>query len=161
MANEKTVKLKNYSDVFEEMTATAVAITPGMLLEVAAATTVQAHSTAGGSVLPMFAIENALEGQDMDENYVASNKIQVFIPGRGDQVYAILADDNSVTPGDFLESNGAGLLQKYADDSTTVDVVSNRIVGVALETLDLTGDSSAESSASPIGVNKRIKVRII
>ena len=161
MANEKTVKLKNYSDVFEEMTATAVAITPGMLLEVATATTVQAHSTAGGSVLPMFAIENALEGQDMDENYVASNKIQVFIPGRGDQVYAILADDNSVVPGDFLESNGAGYLQKYADDSTAVDVISNRIVGVALETLDLTGDSSAESSASPIGVNKRIKVRII
>lgn len=157
-----SVKLKNFSDVNEEYTATAVALIPGMLLELTSAGLVQAHSTAGGTVLPMFAFEDELQGKGIDQAYAVSDKIQVWIPGRGDQVYAILADDNNVAIGNFLESNGAGLLQKHAsDDSSVAPNITNQIVGVALEAVDLTGDSSTESSASPLGVNRRIKVRLV
>ena len=156
-----TVKLKNFSDVNEEYTATAAALIPGMLLELDSAGKVKAHATAGGNVLPMFAFEDELQGKGIDDAYAVSDKIQVWIPGRGDQVYAILADDNSVAIGDFLESNGAGFLQKHAADVSDAANVTNQIVGVALEAVDLTGDSSAESSASPIGVNRRIKVRLV
>ena len=45
-----TMKVKKYSDNVEELVA-AAAITPGMLVEVATAGTVQAHSTAGGTVI--------------------------------------------------------------------------------------------------------------
>jgi len=155
-----TVKLKNFSDVNEEYTATAVALTPGMLLELTSAGTVQAHSTAGGNVLPMFAFEDELQGKGIDDAYAVSDKIQVWIPGRGDIVYAIVANDNDIAIGDFLESDGNGYLQEHAADISNAPNVTNQIVGQALEAVD-TLNSSAESSASPLGLARRLKVRLV
>lgn len=156
-----SVILKNYSDVFEEIQATAAVLTPGMLLELDSAGKVKAHATAGGNVLPMFALEDALQGKGITNNYAINDKVQVWIPGRGDRVNAILADDNAIAIGDFLESNGAGLLQAHSADISDAPNVTNQIVAVAVEAVDLTGDSSTESSEAPLGVNKRIKVRIV
>ena len=157
-----TIKIKKYSDVIEEITATAeAAITPGSLLELDSAGTVQAHSTAGGTVLPMFALEDELQGKGIDDNIAASNKIQVWIPGRGDQVYAILQDGEDVSIGDFLTSNGTGSLKKLTVDSAGgLEPVNSPIVGVALEAVNLSDSSGGESSGA-LGYNKRIKVRII
>jgi len=156
-----TIKIKKYSDVIEEITATEVAITPGSLLELDSAGTVQAHSTAGGTVLPMFALEDELQGKGIDDNIAASNKIQVWIPGRGDQVYAILQDGEDVSIGDFLTSNGTGSLKKLTVDSAGgLEPVNSPIVGVALEAVNLSDSSGGESSGA-LGYNKRIKVRII
>ena len=105
---KNTIKVKNYSNVQEEFTATAVAITPGYLLEVTSSGTVQAHSTAGGNVFPMFAVEDDLQGNGVDDNYAVSAQIQCWIPYRGDMVYAWLKDGESVVPGNFLESAGDG-----------------------------------------------------
>ena len=157
----KSIILKNYLNVFEELVSTAVAVIPGMLLELESTGKVQAHSTAGGNVLPMFAKEDAMQGKAITDAYVASDRVQVWIAQRGDQAYAILADDNSIAIGDYLESNGAGFLQKHSADSAGVVEYPLAVVAQALEAVDLTGDSSAESSASPLGVNKRIKVRIV
>lgn len=165
-----TIKLKKYSNVIEEITATAVAITPGSLLELTSGDEVQVHATAERNVLPMFALEDELQGNGIDDNYAVSAKIQVWIPGRGDIVYAILKDDTAaVVIGDFLESAGGGLLQLHVEDveswdsasvKGTVTVYSETIVGVALEAVDLSGSSGEESSGA-LGYNKRIKVRII
>jgi len=156
-----TIKIKKYTDVIEELTATAVAITPGMLLELTNAGTVQAHSTLGGNVLQMFALEDEMQGKGINDNYAASDKIQVVIPRRGDIVYAILADDQDVDIGDFLESNGDGFLREHTPDieSSTHTIQTGQIVGQAIEALDLL-ESSLESSAAPLGRNKRIKIRI-
>ncbi len=157
----KSIILKNYLNIFEEYTATAVVITPGMLLEPVSAGTIQAHSTAGGNVLPMFALEDALQGRAISDNYVVSSKIQVWIPQRGDQAYAILNNNQDVAIGDFLESDGAGALNKHAaDDSSGHPTKGNQIVAQALEAVD-TLDSSAESSSAPLGLKERIKVRIV
>jgi len=161
-----TIKLKKYSDVIEEILSTAVAITPGMLLELnSTAGYVQAHSTAGGNALPMFAIEDGLQGKEITDQYAVSVQVQVWIPYRGDQVYAILADNNEVEIGDFLESDGNGFLQLHAADaedskSELLNVYPLQIVAVALEAVD-TLNSSAESSAAPLVLAKRIKVRIV
>lgn len=155
-----TIKLKNYLNIFEEYTATAVAINPGMLLEVTSAGTIQKHSTAGGNVLPIFALEDELQGGGIDTAYAVSSKIQCWIPQRGDQVYAVLADGQTAVIGSFLESNGDGYLRVYSADSTGT-YYHNQIVGQALEALDLSDSSGAESSVSPLGYNKRIKIRII
>lgn len=162
-----TIKVKNYSDVVEEYDAVA-AITPGMLIELTSAGEVQAHSNAGQNVLPMFAAEDELQGKGIDDDYAADDKVQCWIPGRGCIVYAILADGNDVNPGDFLESNGAGLLQKYTADVDSYEsnvagsftVYSNQIVGVALDDIDISDSSGAESSGER-GYDKRIRVRII
>ena len=168
-----TIKLKKYLDIIEEITATAVAITPGMLLELTSSCTVQAHSTAGGNVLHMFALEDELQGGGIDDNYAVSAKIQVWVPVRGEIVYGILVDGENVSCGDFLESNGAGFLQKHDPDEYDTDdsiggIFTNQIVGQAIDSVDLSGSSGEESSGGEgfdssvgtLGYNKRIKVRI-
>ncbi len=100
-----SVIIKKYSDVIEEFVANA-AITPGHLVEVALSTgKVRVHATASGNVLPMFALENELEGEGIDDAYAASDPVQVWVPGRGDIVNALLADGQTIAIGDFLFSS--------------------------------------------------------
>ena len=139
-----TIKLKKYSDVIEEHVAGGT-IYPGMLLIMSADDTVVAHNDdAPANCLPMFAL---------DEPYVSGDQVQCWIPYRGDQVYAILEDGADVSVGTFLESNGSGYLQAYT---------SGKVVGIAMEALDLSGSTGAEdSSEAPFGTARRIKVRIV
>jgi len=140
-----TIKIKKYSDVIEELTSAAVALTPGMLLEVINGGYVAKHGTSEGSVTPpMFALEDELQGRGIDDNYAVSSKIQVWIPGRGDRVYALMKNGVSVVAGDLLASGGDGTLIKYVDVSTQ----PNRVVAIAMEA----------SGANPGG---RIDVMII
>lgn len=147
-----SIIIKNYSDIFEEFLAGGT-IYPGMLLLQSSATAVIAHNDdAPANCVPMFAVEDALQGKGIDDTYVSGDPVHVWIPGRGDQVYAILADGENVAAGAFLESDGQGYLQAYT---------SGKAIAQALEALDLSGSSGEESSVSPFGYSKRIKVRII
>lgn len=165
---QNSVIIKNYLNIFEEYEA-AAAITPGMLVEFTSAGKVQAHSTAEGNAIPMFAKENELEGQGLSDAYAADDQVQVWIPQRGDQAYAILADEQNVAVGDFLESNGAGYLQKHVSDTESfesneageITVYPNAIVAQALEAIDLEGSSGEESENADLDFNQRIKVRIV
>jgi hypothetical protein len=156
MATRRTIKIKNYSNIFEEYTA-AGAIIPGMLIELIAAGTVQAHGTASGSALPMFPLEDEFQGKTINDAYSAGDIIpQVWIPGRGDQVFALLDDGENVIKGDFLESAGNGFLQKYSSDaSNNADAVDMRIVGVALEAVNLSSSSDTWPTA-----DRRILIRV-
>ena len=107
----RTVKLKKYSDIIEEYVA-AGTITPGMLVEFDSDGKVVAHSDEGEQAIPMFALENELLGKALADDYSSSDPVQVWIPGRGDQVYALLIGA-SVEAGDLLQSNGDGKLKKY------------------------------------------------
>ena len=158
-----SIIIKSYTKIQEEYTATAVAIRPGYLLELTSAGLVQAHSSAEGNCLPMFALEDELQGRGIDTNYGVSTKVQVWIPRRGDIVYALLADGQTVVIGDFLESNGAGALQKHVSETESwenasaagsITVPPNPIVGQALEAVDL----SDSANLTALG---RILVRIL
>lgn len=157
MLVKKTIKLKKYSDVIEEMVANAT-ITPGHLVELMTTNKIRAHSTAGGNAVPMFALEDELQGKGIDNNYSANDKVQVWIPNRGDIVNAILKDGQNVAIGDFLESAGDGTLQKHvadaADSDDAIVVYSAQIVGVAVEALNMSGSTGEDPSP-------RIAVRII
>jgi hypothetical protein len=133
---KNTIKLKKYLDIIEEYTATAVALTPGMLLEITSADLVQAHSTDGGIALPMFALEDELQGKEIDDNFAVSAKIQVWVAVRGEIVYALIADSETVAIGDWLVSAGNGKLRVAESDD-------NSIVGVAVEALDMTDSDDA------------------
>jgi hypothetical protein len=155
---KNTIKVTNYSNVIEEFDAVA-AITPGMLIEPTSADKVQAHSTQGGNATPMFALEDDLQGNGIDDAYSANNKVQCWVPGRGDMVYAILADGENVVIGDYLDSDGDGALRKHvADDSGSIQVKA--IVAQAVEALDLSDSSGGESSGA-LGYDKRILARIV
>lgn len=155
-----TILVKNYSDVFEEIDAGGT-ILPGMLLEETSSSTVVAHNSAGENALPMFAFEDELQGNGIDDAFATGDKVQVWIPGRGDQVYAILADGENVAVGDLLESNGDGYLKKHVAGSAGVVEFPLAVVGYALEAVDLSGSSGEEGSSGVLGYAKRVLVRIV
>ena len=168
--DKATIKLKNYVNIVNEYEAEA-AIIPGELIELNSNGNVQVHSTAGGNVLHMFAVEDELQGDGITDSYADGDKVQCWVPVRGEEVYAILADGNDVAIGDFLESNGAGELQVHtpdtADSDDAITVYTNQIVGISLEDIDTSGSSGEESSGGgydsstdPLGFNRRIKIRI-
>lgn len=144
-----TVILKNYLNIFEEYEANA-ALSPGMLVEVMSTGKLRKHATEGGNAVPIFALEDKLQGKGITNAYVAGDKVQCWIPQTGDQVYAQVEDEQNIAIGDFLESNGAGYLQKVVNveiSSQAADVVyPKQIIGVALEALDLSSLSAAGSS---------------
>ena len=165
------IALKKYGDnIIKEITGSG-AIYPGMLLErdYSSGSLVKAHSGEGQNAQPLFAIADALQGEDIDDAYADGDRIRCEYFRPGDEVNAILEDGNSVEPGDYLESAGNGYLQAHTADvqadssanATDFTAYTNQIVAVAIEVLALSGDSSAESSASPLALQRRIKVEIV
>jgi len=132
----------------KELKATAVAITPGFLVErTSTAGQCQAHSNAGLNAVRMFALEDELQGKEISDNYAASAIIQVGIFNAGDEVYALLADGQTAAIGSFLESNGDGYLKVHVADSAGAVEYPEAIVGQALEALDMSGSSGVDPAS--------------
>lgn len=163
MGTYNQIALMQYSTIEKELIANA-AITPGMLIERMSTNKVRAHATAAGNVIPiMFALENEAEGETIDDAYAAADRVRIGIFNAGDEVYAILADGQTIAIGDPLESNGAGYLQKHVPDVTDnsdaeTTVYTRSIVGVALEAKTLSG---SEDSSGGLGMDQRIKIEIV
>jgi len=158
----RTVKIKKYLDIIEEYEASA-AISPGMLVEpVGSASTIRAHATEGGNAIPMFALEDELQGKGITDAYAAADQVQVWVAVRGEQVYAQVEDEQSIAIGDPLESNGEGYLQKHTpstyDSDDAYTAYTNPIIGFALDALDLSGLSAAGSSDTPARAFLRIRI---
>ena len=149
---KKSIILKDFLKVFEEYEA-AGTITPGMLIEYTSAGKVQAHSSAGANVIPMLALEDELQGNDIDDDYSSGDQVQCWIPQRGAQALLMVADGQDISVGDLLESDGNGKVQAHAADSAGT-LYPKQIVGEALEAVDMSGSSAADPSG-------RIKVRIL
>jgi hypothetical protein len=147
-----TIKLKKYADVIEEHKAGGT-IYPGMLLIMSAEDTVIAHNDNDpASFIPLVALEDELQGKGIDNPYASGDQVQVWIPGRGDWVYAIAVDGTNYTVGSFVASNGDGYVKAFS---------SGEAFGVVMKALDLSGSSGEESSEAPFGYNKRIMVRVL
>ena len=159
----QTIKLKKHADVIEEFEAHATII-PGMLVALNSDNEVLAHATAGGNVIPvMFALEDELQGKGIDDDYAAGDMVQVWIPGRGDQVNALLRDEQTITIGQFLESDGDGRVQLHAADvgDSTTGAVQQAIVGVVMADASSGLGSGSESSAEGLYHNPRVRLMII
>jgi hypothetical protein len=147
----RTILLKG-DPLQKEATATAVAITPGYLIErTPGAATVRAHSTAGGRAQLLIAIEDSNQGKEISEAYAVSAQIQ-FMAGRsGDEFDMVLQASENVAIGDFLESNGDGTLRKLVEvdrgASASGNIQGENIIGQALE-------------ASNVGTDVNINVEI-
>lgn len=150
----KTIVLKG--DPLQKQAKGSGTIYPGMLLERTSTGLVQAHATAEGDVVPILvAIENSLEGQDIDDTYASADQVQFVAPRPGDEMLLYLKDGQNITNGDLLCSNGDGYVKKYTvpTDSSVAggkDYVE-AIVGRALETVN--------TGTSTVG-NSRIEVEI-
>lgn len=131
---KNTIRVKSYLNVQDEKVANA-AITPGHLIERMSTDKVRKHASADGPVFPMFALENALEGEGITDAYSATDTVFCWIPTQGDQVYAHISVTD-VSIGDLLVSAGDGTLRKH-DIASSGAVIqdSNIIVGRALEAI--------------------------
>lgn len=153
----KTIRIKSYVDVMEEMKATEADILPGMLVEedptgTLAAPFVKKHATAEGNSQRMFAVEDEAQGNDIDDLYAINNPVQVVVANRGDWIFAFLNDGENVAIGDDLASAGNGRLQKHVPDDSGGIAVEG-VVAKALEAIDMSDSSGVDPSG-------RIKIRV-
>lgn len=117
------------------------AITPGHLVERGGSDDFQKHNTAGGTAQKMFAINDYEFGEDISTDLTSGENMKVWIPRRGDVVYAFVTGDfSSISKGDFLVSHGDGTLEPESADSGGVS--AEAIVGQALEAVTTNGNDS-------------------
>ena len=117
-------------------------VTPGFLLTFDGNGAVVHHDVAGGLATSMFAVEQDFLGGTISDDYASGDRVQYVIGRKGDEVYAMLGNGETVAKGDFLESNGDGRLREHvpqADLGADDDVVANQIVARALEAGDTSG----------------------
>lgn len=145
-----TITLKG-TGIRSEALAVA-AITPGHLVELTSADKIQKHSGAGLAAERAFAVEDDLQGNDIDDDYSAGAIAQYNIYRPGDEVYALLANGESVAIGDKLESNGDGTLRKVDTDTSAATIEVGSIVGVAKAALDMSGSSLVDPSSNRLPV---------
>jgi hypothetical protein len=142
------IHLKGQASQFEEALAAGV-IRPGHLVKLNVDGDVIPHNIVLGQAERMFALEDALQGRGIDDDYASGERVFILIASPGDQVLAWLAFGQSVQKGDFLGSDGAGHLIDSQESGFTAGHDS---VAVALETID-----NSESDDN----NTRIKVRVL
>jgi len=156
MASHNTITIKG-DGIRKEALASGTPY-PGHLLERASATEFKVHATSGGNCYPFFAVEDDLQGNGIADAYVAARQIVACIFRPGDEVLAVLAEDENVAVGDYLMSNGNGELKKLtAQDlaASAGSVYPRRAVAVALEAMDLS------ASAAVALASRRLHVEII
>jgi len=153
MAN-KTIVLKG--DPLQKEVKGSGTIYPGFVLERTSAGLVQAHSSSGGDVAPILvAIENSLQGEDIDDSYATGDMVQFVAPRSGDEILLYVADGQNITAGDLVSSNGDGYVKKYTapteSSNWTGTSYVQAVIGRALETVN--------TSTSTVGAS-RIEVEI-
>lgn len=149
-ASERTIVLDLEQGVSIERVA-ASEITPGELIEFTSADKFQRHGTDGGNATPiMFAMEDAWQGNSIDDDYSADDRVFGFIPYRGCRINALIAEGETVSVGDELVSNGTGDLRVRVKESSSQpagDLGEDRTVAVAIQDLDMANSSSGVTGA--------------
>ena len=145
MSHINTIKVKKYSNVIEEWVANAP-ILPGMLVEIMSTGKVRkaAAESTTHNVMPMFAIEDELQGKGVTDVYAQGDRVQVWIPRRGDQVLALLETTHAVVIGDFLVSHGDGRLRKLIGADESIEGPPLKVVAMAMEAMDRSGASDED-----------------
>lgn len=122
----------------------ASAITPGQLISLDSDGELIPHAVAGGAASPSFALEDALQGRTIEDNYAIGELVTYGIGRPGDVYLGWGAAGEDIANGDKLSSNGDGTFKVAG--STDVRLAE------ALEDLDLT-ETGAE--------NGRLRVRLL
>ncbi len=124
--------------------------TPGMLcLRSTTAGSGAVHASAGQSAEKIFALEDDLQGVEIDTAYTATAQGQFGHFHTGARVNALLANGQVVVVGQPVQSNGDGYLALHtAQDSPGGDIAYNdAIVGYAEEALDMSDSSSVDPAS--------------
>ena len=142
MSTHPVVVLKGCPVIHEQFSA-AAAISPGHLVEMASATTVQKHGTAAANAARTFAVERGEMGKSVTTAYATGDRVKVAHARAGDRILArVAAAATAITAGMFLESAGNGCLRKLTTDAATDDTQRVSVVARAMEAVDNSGGGS-------------------
>jgi len=132
-----------------EEAVVASAFNPGHLVQLDSAGKLKKHATEGGVAERAFAVEDALQGNEIADAAVAENTHPFVLAKPGDEIYAYIKAGEDIAIGDILISAGDGtLIEEGSENSATT--VKDR-VAVAVEANDLTG-SAAVATRSAVRV---------
>ena len=115
----------------------AVAVTPGAVLEYADATTGSVRPTSAVSTAPQtlkVALSDTDTGQAWNADWLANSSVKYATPQRGSVVNLLLANGDQTTAGALVQVAAGGTVENRAG--------SNNAVGVALETKNNTSGST-------------------
>ena len=122
-------RIHNKGDWRHEELLAAGTITPGMLLEVTTSGTVRAHATEGGCAERLIAVEDALQGQTVDDDYSASDVVSMAVAAPGAVFNMLMKKGETGSPGQEVVSAGDGtlILVDNISTGTTMAQVIGRI----------------------------------
>lgn len=143
-AAPKTIVLKG-NPMRKEVEAGS-ATKPGMLVGYDVDGNGVPHAIEGGNAAAVFALEQDFIGEGIDDDYADGELMQIGICRPGDEIYALLETGNNVAKGAFLESNGAGALQAFSNQT-------NQFHAIVCRALEAKNNTS--------GANVRIKVEVV
>lgn len=124
-------------------------ITPGHLIE-QTTTGVKVHATEGGYSERAFAVEDALQGNLISDDYSSGDLVSYNLVEPGGEVQAWLKAGQNVVIGDDLISAGDGTLIENGEEDSSTTV--RQIIGQAQEAVDLSGSGA---------VATRIDIRVL
>ncbi len=150
MSDENRIHLGG-AFVHEEALASGT-IQPGMLVELttASTSTVRAHATEGGTAERMFAVEDALQGKAISDNYANGDLVMLCLALPGTSIFAIIKAGEKISKGEKLVSAGDGTLISESSVASGTEVA--QVIAVAKEALDLSASGA---------VNTRLAVRVL
>jgi len=121
----------------EEMKANEADIYPGMLLKMDSSGEVGMHDDKGGALGDevLIAEEDALQGNNVDHAYSDDEIISIIIPQKGSVVRMRLAENEVLSIGEKVCSNGDGYIRSVADIDSPSEVL--HVLGVSEEAVDL------------------------
>jgi len=132
--------------IYEEYKAASALIYPGFLLMLDSNGEVVPHDTQGGQAEAMFALEDALQGENRDHIYADDSLVACILPNKGSVIYAMIKDGEDIAIGDKLMSNGDGTLVEAASVGSG-DANDEVVIAYAMEAKDLTNSAVANGLA--------------
>ena len=123
-------------------------LSPGHLLERESDGDVVVHNSAGELAYRWFALEDDLQGNDIDDAYAADERVQIIAAAPGAYINALLADGETAVIGSILVSAGDGTLAVQSSEW------GEWAIAIAMEAVDMSDSTGADPSA-------RIKVLVL
>ena len=144
MANN-TIVLRGTKETQETAIASG-SVYPGHLVEpTSAADTYKVHAVAGGGGPACFAIEDELKGNDIDDVYATTSRMQIYFAKPGDVIYVKIANGEDIAIADKLVSNGNGEFKEHTKDSSAT-IVEQHVFGYAMDAVDMSASSGKDPS---------------
>lgn len=119
------------------------AVNPGNIVEKTSAGKWQKHGEEGGFAQIAVAVEDALQGNTVDDQYDDGDRVFVHIENRGTRFQAILKNGENVVIGEALISDGSGRL--IAQTSRSSDNATKQVIAYAEEASDQSGEDGADT----------------